>query len=203
MLSDDLPEFPRRNALSAGDVARAVMQAVELVDYAVPFGAGLEWREVRERAEAAQGLARRQLDESDADLLDMVACGVALWPGLLEDDPAQPLDHWWWHVGAIRKGTFPLDLLPKHLREIITSTTAAVRPAGPAMGRSSKAYCAGMQRRLAAQCRAPRSPGRGSRIGAPYCTPTGRARTHQAGGACWIGGGLDAALAVFPPRQPC
>ncbi len=36
----------------------------------------------------------------------------------LQDDPAQPLEKWWWHLNKIAKGEYPIDKLPEHLREI-------------------------------------------------------------------------------------
>ena len=37
---------------------------------------------------------------------------------LLMDDPAQPLEKWWWHLGAIRRREYPVELLPEHLRAV-------------------------------------------------------------------------------------
>ena len=37
---------------------------------------------------------------------------------LLQDDPARPLSQWWWHLGKLRAGTYPAQLLPDHLRAI-------------------------------------------------------------------------------------
>jgi hypothetical protein len=37
---------------------------------------------------------------------------------LLQDNPAYPLTHWWWHLGKLRAGTYPAHLLPMHLRAI-------------------------------------------------------------------------------------
>lgn len=37
---------------------------------------------------------------------------------LLQDDPTRPLSDWWWHLGKLRDGTYPAQLLPDHLRAI-------------------------------------------------------------------------------------
>jgi hypothetical protein len=37
---------------------------------------------------------------------------------LLADDFTQPLSHWWWHLGKLRAGTYPAELLPESLREL-------------------------------------------------------------------------------------
>ena len=64
---------------------------------------------------------RDELEELDRILLEALLAGDVT-DDVLHDNEAQPLDHWWWHLGAIRAGTFPTDRLPKHLREIITSS---------------------------------------------------------------------------------
>lgn len=106
---DDKPN--RQLAMDGRDPDRGLAQLAELTDYAVPYGDGAEWRAVRERAR------NHQTHPQDLAMLDMVVSGVALWPGLLDDDPARPPADWWWHLGAIRAGTYPADLLPPHLRE--------------------------------------------------------------------------------------
>jgi hypothetical protein len=37
---------------------------------------------------------------------------------LLHDDPSRPLAQWWWHLGKLRAGTYPAELLPPHLRAL-------------------------------------------------------------------------------------
>jgi hypothetical protein len=110
----------------------ALRQLHETVYYAVTFGAGHEYRKVREDVAALclDGDALAEISRLDELALEHVlrADEEDVWPGLLEDDPTLPLDHWWWHLGAIRKGTFPTDRLPKHLREVITSAANASAP---------------------------------------------------------------------------
>jgi hypothetical protein len=89
---------------------------------------GNEYRKVREDVAALRLGEDALADVSHLDelALDHVADAddQDVWPGLLEDDPAQPLDHWWWHLGAIRDGTFPVELLPEPLRAVIAEARA-------------------------------------------------------------------------------
>jgi len=115
------------------DADLALKTHVELVRYALPFGAGREWPAVRERAEAVTGSARGPLLAADAEVIDMAVSGADLWPALLVDDPARPLKHWWWHLGAIHDRTYPADLLPEPLRSVYRdalSTASRVRSMG-------------------------------------------------------------------------
>ncbi len=59
-----------------------------------------------------------QLAELDVILLEAATSGEVL-DELLEDDSAQPLERWWWHLGAIRAGTFPPEHLPAPLRAVM------------------------------------------------------------------------------------
>ncbi len=38
---------------------------------------------------------------------------------VLADHPDQPLERWWWHLGAIRRGRYPVALLPEHVRAVL------------------------------------------------------------------------------------
>ena len=31
-------------------------------------------------------------------------------------DPSQPVKKWWWHLHEIKKGRFPMEMLPDYLR---------------------------------------------------------------------------------------
>ena len=61
-----------------------------------------------------------KLDNLDARLIDAVIDpnDQEVPDDLLQDDPARPLSHWWWHLGKLRSGTYPAHLLPPHLRAI-------------------------------------------------------------------------------------
>ncbi len=37
---------------------------------------------------------------------------------LLQDDSDHALYQWWWHLGKLRTGTYPADLLPPHLQAV-------------------------------------------------------------------------------------
>ena len=58
----------------------------------------------------------------DAILLEAVREGDVL-DELLVDDLGKPVEQWWWHLGAIRAGTFPLKHLPAPLRAVLNVET--------------------------------------------------------------------------------
>ena len=60
------------------------------------------------------------LRQHDVDFIDYVLAyeDDEIWPSLLEAHPEQPLEKWWWHLGAIRQREYPAELLPEHLQEI-------------------------------------------------------------------------------------
>lgn len=69
------------------------------------------------------GLVGVSVPEADAQAITTLdeyllseAVGGEVLPEVLQDDQAQPLDHWWWHLGALRGGTYPVHLLPEHLQ---------------------------------------------------------------------------------------
>ena len=84
---------------------------------ASPVGGAV--RELRERLSALEltGGQSAELEELDAVLLEAVADGDVL-DEIVIDDSAYPLSHWWWHLGALRTGTFPAEQLPPHLRPL-------------------------------------------------------------------------------------
>lgn len=84
------------------------------------LGPGMQSRQMREELCHQHGLSEADQDEmreADALLLKSAVCDDLglLWIELLDDDPNQPLSQWWWHLGALRAGTFPLDQLPDYL----------------------------------------------------------------------------------------
>lgn len=83
---------------------------------------------VRAEREWLAGIAlnteeRRWLAMLDEALIHDVVYGDCL-PELYDDDPAQPLDHWWWHLGAIRCGSYPIELLAPELRAVVIDAGA-------------------------------------------------------------------------------
>lgn len=93
----------------------------DLTEYAVlvaeisPTGGWV--RELREllAAQALDTAQRAELDALDAILIEALREGD-IEAALLDDDAAAPLAHWWWHLGAIRAGSYPEALLPETLR---------------------------------------------------------------------------------------
>ncbi|MBV5274447.1 MAG: hypothetical protein JZU52_12660 [Lamprocystis purpurea] len=91
---------------------------------ATPVGA-----EARTEREWLSGLMlsdqeRADCDELDGILIEQTLAGAVL-PELLADLPAEPLDHWWWHLGAIRDRSYPADRLPASVRAIYLDRSAA------------------------------------------------------------------------------
>jgi hypothetical protein len=90
---------------------------------AAPVGA-----EARTEREWLSGLMlsdqeRADRDELDGILIEQTLAGEVL-PEVLADLPARPLDHWWWHLGAIHDRSYPADLLPAPLRAIYLERSA-------------------------------------------------------------------------------
>ena len=82
--------------------------------------------------EAREALSVEKPESSQLQALDELAVlsildEAYLNPSLLEDDVAQPLVKWWWHLGVLRAGRYPTELLPEHLRTVYSE--AIVRQA--------------------------------------------------------------------------
>jgi len=67
-----------------------------------------------------------RLRELDSYVVDAVTDpdNVTVPEELLTDDSAQPLSHWWWHLGQLRAGDYPAELLPEHLWKIYRQSSA-------------------------------------------------------------------------------
>lgn len=104
----------------------ALKQLHETVYYSLTFGAGYEYRKVRDEVAALRlgGDALGDVMHLDELALEHVidAPEEDVWPGILEDDAAQPIERWWWHLGAIRAGTFPPEHLPAPLRAVMETS---------------------------------------------------------------------------------
>lgn len=92
----------------------------EEVSFALEMGDGPVLRQARERlsALALSEEERAELIRIDQDVIDQIMTLDEVQAFLLEDDPLQPLDHWWWHFGKLRAGSYPARLLPPPLREV-------------------------------------------------------------------------------------
>ena len=102
----------------------------EVVDFGLLVGEGLGLPEARET------LAALQLTDEEAEvlgILDEIVVEYLSDPDhwidnyVLRDDPTQPRSHWWWHLGKLRAGTYPVELLPEPLREIYRPQAAPSR----------------------------------------------------------------------------
>ena len=72
---------------------------------------------------ARDHLADRKEEANEIAALDEIVIDEVLRADdvsefLLMDDPAQPLEKWWWHLGAIRRREYPAELLPEYLRVV-------------------------------------------------------------------------------------
>ena len=78
-------------------------------------GEGRGLRQARAALEPPLAISQtvRELDEI---VIEAIRVNDYIDPALLEDDASQLLKHWWWHLGKLRKGTYPAHLLPEHLR---------------------------------------------------------------------------------------
>ena len=92
----------------------------EEIDFALECGDGPTLRESRTRISTLSLTASEQHDlwQLDEMVVETVMEHDDLQPYLLEDDPTRPLAQWWWHLGKLRAGTYPAELLPSHLRAI-------------------------------------------------------------------------------------
>lgn len=100
----------------------------ELVHYGLMVGEAPGFSEVREEL-CHLVLVPPQLHELiELDTFAMYAIlhDEDIQDYVLRDDPTRPLTHWWWHLGKLHAGTYPAELLPKHLRTIYLETTPAV-----------------------------------------------------------------------------
>ena len=93
----------------------------EVVDFGLIVGEGFGLPDAREE------IATLSLTSEEAgvlQLLDEIVIEFLIDPThwiddyVLRDDPAQPLSRWWWHLGKLRAGVYPAELLPKHLQDI-------------------------------------------------------------------------------------
>jgi len=92
------------------------------VIHGLPEGIAPGLREQRQRVSQQSWDQQQQsaLQYADEFLLEVVTDDeVADLPiEIFQDDKTQPLTYWWWHLGKLRDGTYPAQLLPDHLRVI-------------------------------------------------------------------------------------
>ncbi len=80
---------------------------------------------IRDQRDAVMRLHLESSQQTKLDHLDTRLIGAVtdtdddeVPDDLLQDDPAKPLTQWWWHLGKLRAGTYPVHLLPLHLQAI-------------------------------------------------------------------------------------
>jgi len=101
------------------DASQALKFYAELVRFALDSGSapGLQAR----RDDLGQAVLDANQTEKLAQLDEEVIADVMDLPSIDDDliqDNSQPLHYWWWHLGKIREGSYPADLLPSHLSVI-------------------------------------------------------------------------------------
>lgn len=92
----------------------------EVVSFALEMGDGPFLRETRQRLSALSLNADEiaELANIDADVIDEMMRSDLIEADILADDDSQPLERWWWHLGKLRKRTYPVTQLPEHLRGV-------------------------------------------------------------------------------------
>jgi hypothetical protein len=103
----------------------------DVVWYELETGGGHSLRVLRDQLDRLDMAPEQisQLHELDQLAVEYIqeADDETLWPALIEDDAAQPLSYWWWHLGKLRAGTYPADLLPLYLRAVYMEQLHEVR----------------------------------------------------------------------------
>ena len=95
-----------------------LMQYREYVEFQLAVdGEGIGLRQVRQML-SGQGIESPELAALDKLAIEAVQAVERINPALLDDATDQSLTSWWWHLGKLRAGAYPADLLPPHLREI-------------------------------------------------------------------------------------
>lgn len=99
----------------------------EEINFALEIGEGPTLRQARSRisAMALTPDEQRELAELDTLVIDEILNLEDVQVYLVEDSDNHPLAHWWWHLGKLRAGTYPADMLPPHLRAIYAPTEKA------------------------------------------------------------------------------
>ncbi len=92
----------------------------EEIHFALEVGEGPTLRQARSLISTMTLTSDEQTElvVFDEYVMDAIANLEEVQTYLLEDDDLRPLLHWWWHLGKLRAGTYPAQLLPPHLREI-------------------------------------------------------------------------------------
>jgi hypothetical protein len=63
---------------------------------------------------ANNGIENERVKEIDREIF----LNIKNLPDFWEDNEAEPISKWWWHLRKIKEGTYPAELLPEYLREI-------------------------------------------------------------------------------------
>ncbi len=81
-------------------------------------GEGFNLRESRDNLHKLGKGTDTTVQEIDEVVIEAAVVNDYVADYLLKDDNAQPLPHWWWHLGKIRDKSYPAELLPAHLQAV-------------------------------------------------------------------------------------
>lgn len=85
------------------------------VEFCLENGEGPALRQLREHF---KGVVSHELADIDEAVIDYIGELDYVAPYLLSDDATKPLENWWWHLSKLRNHTYPIELLPDHLRAV-------------------------------------------------------------------------------------
>ena len=80
-------------------------------------GEGFGLRDARQ-ALAEIGEASQEVVDLDELVIEAIKVTEYINPILLDDPRERPLESWWWHLGKLRSGVYPAQLLPQYLRDV-------------------------------------------------------------------------------------
>ena len=92
----------------------------ELVHYGLIAGEGPGLSQIREELALLplSSEEAREIAELDAGALYEIIHNESMQDYVVIEDPTQSLDRWWWHLGKLRVGDYPAELLPEYLQAI-------------------------------------------------------------------------------------
>lgn len=92
----------------------------ELVHYGLIAGEGPELSQIREELALLplSSEEAREIAELDAGALYEIIHNADVQDYVLIEDSTQSLNRWWWHLGKLRAGDYPAELLPEYLQAI-------------------------------------------------------------------------------------
>jgi len=78
-----------------------------------------EW-ELRDRLHEMGADDLPEVKKLDRKIVDEAVTWGGVWYDPIEDREGKPLSYWWWWLDKIVKGELPKDILPEHVRDLIS-----------------------------------------------------------------------------------